>query len=76
MAHRFLWLPIHCSDGHKDMTIEQLLDVSVDKLEEMTDSELLAHMEPYLKISRTAEPEELNLVKKRRGSKINLEKST
>jgi len=58
------------------MTIEQLLDVSVDKLEEMTDSELLKHMEPYLKISRTAEPDELILVKKRRGRKINLEKST
>jgi|TARA_R110000787_G_scaffold11109_3_gene37247 hypothetical protein len=58
------------------MTIEQLLDVSVDKLEEMTDSELLTHMEPYLKISRIAEPDELILVKKRRGRKINLEKST
>ena len=58
------------------MTIEQLLDVSVDKLEEMTDSALLAHMEPYLKISRTTEPDELILVKKRRGRKINLEKST
>ena len=58
------------------MTIEQLLDVSVDKLEEMTDSELLTRMEPYLKISRTAEPDELILVKKRRGRKINLEKST
>jgi|TARA_R110000765_G_scaffold192459_1_gene297982 hypothetical protein len=58
------------------MTIEQLLDVSVDKLEEMTDSELLKHMEPYLEISRTAEPDELILVKKRRGRKINLEKST
>lgn len=58
------------------MTIEQLLDVSVDKLEEMTDSELLKHMEPYLKISRTTEPDELTLIKKRRGRKINLEKST
>mgnify|MGYP003134306117 FL=1 len=58
------------------MTIEQLLDVSVDKLEEMTDSELLKHMEPYLKISRTTEPDELILIKKRRGRKINLEKST
>ena len=58
------------------MTIEQLLDVSVDKLEELTDSELLTHMEPYLKISRITEPDELILVKKRRGRKINLEKST
>jgi len=58
------------------MTIEQLLDVSVDKLEKMTDSELLTHMEPYLKISRTAEPDELILIKKRRGRKIKLEKST
>tara|TARA_R100000656_G_scaffold123490_1_gene100117 strand:- start:143 stop:319 length:177 start_codon:yes stop_codon:yes gene_type:complete len=58
------------------MTIEQLLDVSVDKLEDMTDSELLKHMEPYLAIARPAEPDELTLVKKRRGRKINLEKST
>jgi hypothetical protein len=58
------------------MTIEQLLDVSVDKLEKMTDSELLDHMKPYLEIARPAEPDELILIKKRRGRKINLEKST
>ena len=58
------------------MTIEQLLDVSVDKLEDMTDSELLDHMKPYLVIARPAEPDELILIKKRRGRKINLEKST
>ena len=55
------------------MTLEQLLDVSVDKLEEMTDSELLEHMKPYLEIARPNEPEELNMVKKRRGRKLNLE---
>ena len=56
------------------MTLEQLLDVSVDKLEEMTDSELLKHMEPYLEIARPNEPEELTIVKKRRGRTIDLEK--
>ena len=56
------------------MTLEQLLDVSVDKLEEMTDSELLKHMEPYLKIARPNEPEVLTVVKKRRGRTIDLEK--
>tara|TARA_B100000700_G_C15037938_1_gene853716 strand:- start:1227 stop:1403 length:177 start_codon:yes stop_codon:yes gene_type:complete len=55
------------------MTLEQLLDVSVDKLEKMTDSELLEHMKPYLEIARPNEPEELNMVKKRRGRKLNLE---
>ena len=55
------------------MTLEQLLDVSVDRLEEMTDSELLEHMKPYLEIARPNEPEELNMVKKRRGRKLNLE---
>ena len=49
------------------MTLEQLLDVSVDKLEEMTDSELLEHMKPYLEIARPNEPKELTMVKKRRG---------
>ena len=58
------------------MTIEQLLAVSVDKLEDMTDSELLDHMKPNLEIARPAEPDELILIKKRRGRKINLEKST
>jgi hypothetical protein len=56
------------------MTLEQLLDVSVDKLEEMTDSELLKHMEPYLKIARPSEPEVLTIAKKRRGRTIDLEK--
>tara|TARA_Y100000310_G_scaffold98550_1_gene96369 strand:- start:1646 stop:1831 length:186 start_codon:yes stop_codon:yes gene_type:complete len=56
------------------MTLEQLLEVSVDKLEEMTDSELLKHMEPYLKIARPNEPEVLTIVKKRRGRTIDLEK--
>ena len=50
------------------------MDVSVDKLEEMTDSELLKHMEPYLKIARPNEPEILTVVKKRRGRTIDLEK--
>jgi hypothetical protein len=54
------------------MTLEQLLDVSVDRLEKMTDSELLSHMEPYLKIARPPEAEELQLTKKTRG-RINLE---
>ena len=58
------------------MTIEQLLDVSVDKLEDMTDSELLDHMKPYLEIARLVLLDERILSKKRRGRKINLEKST
>lgn len=34
------------------MTLEQLLDCSADVLEKMTDTELLAHFEPFLKVTR------------------------
>ena len=49
------------------MTIEQLLEVSVDELESMSDSKLMEHLEPYLKLTKPDELEELKIQKKRRG---------
>ena len=54
------------------MTIEQLLEVSVEELEAMPDSKLQEHLAPYLKISRPDELEELKVQKKTRG-KIKLD---
>jgi hypothetical protein len=49
------------------MTIEQLLEVSVEELESMSDSSLLEHLTPYLKLTKPDELEELKIQKKRRG---------
>ena len=49
------------------MTIEQLLALSVEELESMSDSKLMEHLEPYLKLTKPDELEELKIQKKRRG---------
>tara|TARA_R100000306_G_C4376889_1_gene142314 strand:- start:2531 stop:2728 length:198 start_codon:yes stop_codon:yes gene_type:complete len=45
------------------MTIEELLDTSVEALEKMTDEELMKYFEPYLEISKPAERIEMPLKK-------------
>ncbi len=53
------------------MQLEQLLDCSADKLEAMSDAELLAHFEPFLKVTRPELAEKPRAKQEREQSVMN-----